>query len=209
MGPIEAATIQRRRELREKFFAIPKGQPAGNPLVPAESAPSVNNGVSRETETESMPASRMEAALIEQERREQNLLRLISALQEKNERLTTILNRVLPEESPDQPRPTIGEIGRIVAEHYGLTYDELCNGGRAVRIARPRWLAFYLCRTMTLRSFPKIGLTIGGMDHTTVMHGFNKIQEAVTRGDAVIVGAIEELQAKVRQAVEKRMEMGA
>ena len=40
-------------------------------------------------------------------------------------------------------------------------------------------MAMYLARTETDASFPQIGTELGGRDHTTVMHGFEKISELV------------------------------
>ena len=35
----------------------------------------------------------------------------------------------------------------------------------------------YLCRILTNESFPKIGESFGNRDHTTVMHGYKKIEQ--------------------------------
>jgi chromosomal replication initiator protein len=44
-------------------------------------------------------------------------------------------------------------------------------------IARPRQVAMYLAKTLTMRSLPEIGRKFGGRDHTTIMHGVRKIEE--------------------------------
>ena len=37
----------------------------------------------------------------------------------------------------------------------------------------------YLCRELANMSFPKIGEDFGNRDHTTVMHGCNKIEKEI------------------------------
>ena len=37
----------------------------------------------------------------------------------------------------------------------------------------------YLCRDVAQMSFPKIGEEFGKRDHTTVMHGYNKIEKEI------------------------------
>jgi chromosomal replication initiator protein len=44
---------------------------------------------------------------------------------------------------------------------------------------RPRQIAMYLAKTLTLRSLPEIGRRFGGRDHTTVLHAVRKIENLV------------------------------
>ena len=48
-------------------------------------------------------------------------------------------------------------------------------------LATHRQIAMYLCRELTDLSLPKIGKVLGGRDHTTVMHGINKIKKLLTK----------------------------
>jgi chromosomal replication initiator protein len=41
---------------------------------------------------------------------------------------------------------------------------------------RPRQIAMYLAKVLTLRSLPEIGRRFGGRDHTTVLHAVRKIE---------------------------------
>ena len=42
---------------------------------------------------------------------------------------------------------------------------------------RPRQVAMYLSKQLTMRSLPDIGRRFGGRDHTTIMHGVKRIEE--------------------------------
>ena len=48
-----------------------------------------------------------------------------------------------------------------------------------MKVAFPRQIVMYLCRNMTEVTLKNIGAYLGGRDHTTVMNGINKIEEAI------------------------------
>ena len=56
----------------------------------------------------------------------------------------------------------------VVAKHYGVTVRDILSPRRDKRIIRPRHVAMYLARTLTMRSLPEIGRTFANRDHTTV-----------------------------------------
>ena len=72
---------------------------------------------------------------------------------------------------------TIEKIINHVCKFYGLQSEDLIGKKRPKNIAMPRQIAMYLCRIMTDASLPKIGLSFGGRDHTTVIHAYEKIDK--------------------------------
>jgi chromosomal replication initiator protein len=74
-------------------------------------------------------------------------------------------------------RITIDEIQKKVAEHFNIKLGEMTSDRRARAVARPRQVAMYLAKQLTMRSLPQIGRKFGGRDHTTVMHAVRKIDE--------------------------------
>lgn len=76
----------------------------------------------------------------------------------------------------DPAGPSMGQIMSAVAKHFNVSKNDLMSASRSADVAYPRQIAYYLCRTLTLKSFPEIGRKIGGRDHTTALHGFRKIQ---------------------------------
>ena len=74
-------------------------------------------------------------------------------------------------------RLTIEEIQRKVAEHFNIRLADMIGPKRVRTIARPRQVAMYLAKQLTLRSLPEIGRRFGGRDHTTIMHGVRRIEE--------------------------------
>ena len=69
------------------------------------------------------------------------------------------------------PELIIQEIGK----QYGVEPDDIISKKRSRDIALPRQIAMYLCRDMTHLSTTNIGKACGDRDHTTVMHGCDKI----------------------------------
>jgi chromosomal replication initiator protein len=72
-------------------------------------------------------------------------------------------------------KTSIEDIQRKTAEFYKLDLRDFQSAGRARRIARPRQVAMYLARALTMRSLPEIGKRFGGRDHTTVLHACRRI----------------------------------
>ena len=82
---------------------------------------------------------------------------------------------------PQEPRRVkIEEIQRVVARQYNVSRADLLSSRRTANVVRPRQVAMYLAKTLTLRSLPEIGRRFGGRDHTTVLHAVRKIENLVT-----------------------------
>jgi len=81
--------------------------------------------------------------------------------------------------SGEPKRIRIEEIQRVVARHYNISKQDLLSNRRTRSIVKPRQVAMYLAKMMTLRSLPEIGRRFGGRDHTTVLHAVRKIEDMV------------------------------
>ena len=80
--------------------------------------------------------------------------------------------------SPDKPREVTPQlIIEVVAEHNNLSVDDMVSKKRTSNIAPPRQIAMYLCRRMTDYPLEAIGSFLGGRDHSTIIHGADKIEE--------------------------------
>ena len=74
---------------------------------------------------------------------------------------------------------TVDFIQRCVAEEFGISLGEMKARRRNKTIVLPRQVAMFLSRDLTDLSLPEIGQFFGGKDHTTVLHSYNKIKEAI------------------------------
>lgn len=68
---------------------------------------------------------------------------------------------------------------KIVSEHFGITPADITSHKRNKEVVYPRQIAMYLCRTMTDVPLQTIGKIIGNRDHTTVIHGADKILDII------------------------------
>ena len=64
----------------------------------------------------------------------------------------------------------------IVSEHFSVTPADLAGNKRSKNIVVPRQIAMYLCRELLDTSLKEIGKNLGDRDHTTIMHGIEKIE---------------------------------
>lgn len=93
-------------------------------------------------------------------------------------------------------------IKRQVAKHFNVKLADFDSAKRSRNIAYPRQIAMYLCREMTALSLPKIGELFGGRDHTTVLHGCEKIAKdlaADASGSSELQTTIEALKNELKQ----------
>ena len=76
-----------------------------------------------------------------------------------------------------------------VAEYFNVKPEDVISKKRNSEFVLPRQVAMYLCHTLTDSSYALIGKALGKKDHTTVLHGCNKIEEELKSN--------EELQNKI------------
>ncbi len=63
----------------------------------------------------------------------------------------------------------------VVASHFRISLPDIRGRSRSKEIVVPRQIAMYLIREFTQLSLDEIGTNLGKRDHTTVMHGIEKI----------------------------------
>jgi chromosomal replication initiator protein len=83
----------------------------------------------------------------------------------------TALVTVLDHETDLTPE----QILTAVARHFNISEEDLIGRSRRRAVSEPRQLAMYLIREETHISFPAIGEMLGKRDHTTILHGCEKI----------------------------------
>jgi chromosomal replication initiator protein len=76
-----------------------------------------------------------------------------------------------------QDKVSLTQVIAAVCRHYQVSLEALCSSNRSRTVAFPRQMAMYLARTETDASFPQIGAELGNRDHTTIIHGHDKISE--------------------------------
>jgi chromosomal replication initiator protein len=111
---------------------------------------------------------------------EGTLTRLLAYAQLTGNRISTdMVESALSDIAPYQRKLTTQKIIEAVANYFDLQIDSITGRSRTRSVARPRQIAMFLARQETEASLPQIGDALGGRDHTTVMHGCDKIASLV------------------------------
>lgn len=131
--------------------------------------------------------ARLEAENIE-------LLALVEKL--KGDKKTETETKKAQEEAEAKVHPKMGRIIKVVAKHFGFTPLDLISQVRTKDIVFARQVAVYLCRRLTINSYPRIGKEFGNRDHTTAMHSERKVLKKLAARPE-LSAVLEELMAKI------------
>ncbi|MDE6517683.1 MAG: chromosomal replication initiator protein DnaA, partial [Acetatifactor sp.] len=89
--------------------------------------------------------------------------------------------------------PTL--IINTVSEYFNVKPEDVVSKKRNSEYVLPRQVSMYLCHILTDSSYAVIGKALGKKDHTTVLHGCNKIEDELKNN--------EELQSKIDTILKK------
>ena len=105
-----------------------------------------------------------------------NKITAMSRLEKKEINLELAREALKDHIDPNTKREITPEyVIEIVADHYNLKPSDLASSRRNKEVAYPRQIAMYLIRQLTSLPYKSIGQILGGRDHTTVIHGEEKI----------------------------------
>jgi chromosomal replication initiator protein len=96
---------------------------------------------------------------------------------------TKLVDTALADLSPRRTSLAPDEVVSMVADAFGVTVQNMVGPERRQEVVLPRQIAMYLLRVEANCSLPKIGETLGGRDHTTVMHACQKVSDLLERDD--------------------------
>lgn len=143
---------------------------------------------------------------------DESLTYIASVIQKNIRELEGALNRIIAFSQIYNKTPNIKEIKKLlsaylntpykktsyqsimksVADFYGVSVNDLTKRSRKKEVVRPRQIAMFLIREETKSSFPEIGIKLGGRDHSTVIHAYEKIKKEeeineVTKQELVLI----------------------
>lgn len=82
-------------------------------------------------------------------------------------------------------KTTTQAIIKCVSDFYGIPLADITKKGRKKEIVKPRQVAMFLLREEMKLSFPEIGSKVGGRDHSTVIHAYNKVKKEEDQNESV------------------------
>ncbi len=99
--------------------------------------------------------------------------------------------------SPNETKEVTPElIIQVVADHFGITPLDISSQKRNKEVVFPRQIVMFLCRSMTDTPLQAIGKYLGGRDHTTIIHGYEKIGADMDKNES-LRNTIEILKKKI------------
>ena len=91
----------------------------------------------------------------------------------------------------------MSDILEVTARHFSVSAADILSKRRPAHTVRPRQIAMFLCKHMTLRSYSEIGLFFRDRDHSTIMHSLKVIEELRTK-DEKIANVIDVLSKQIK-----------
>lgn len=127
------------------------------------------------------------------------LLKLRSFVFAQNYPLTlaSVKNLLAQKEKKVQKKLTPEILFNLITEVFDVSISQLCGKKRKKEIVIPRQVAMYLLRNDLEMNFEHIGEILGGRDHTTAMHGVEKIKTLLDNNDHFLCTSIRTIREKL------------
>ncbi len=93
----------------------------------------------------------------------------------------SVLSNILT--NPNKKALTPKHIINIVSDFYDIQSHDMLAKNRKKEVAWPRQIAMFLMRREGKSSYPSIGRELGGRDHTTAIHAYEKVNKEVAKND--------------------------
>lgn len=110
---------------------------------------------------------------------------------------------ILKDMLPAGRRPSPETLLQAVADYFGIAPEDLLGPSRKQQIAVPRQIAMYLLCTETDLSLEQIGAFMGNRNHSTILHGRDKIR-ALIETDPTTRSHVQTLRERTRQPAAAR-----
>jgi len=121
------------------------------------------------------------AAIEDNIREIEGIINVIACQTQLRNRELTIneIKNILKNSAKPKKTVSVKDIVKIVSDFYSIDEDSIYNKTRRKEVVRPRQVVMYILREDFNISFPSIGEKLGGRDHTTVIHSYEKIREEI------------------------------
>ena len=109
--------------------------------------------------------------------------------------------------SPDTPMEiTPSFIVKVVAEHFGVSQEDIISKKRNSEYVIPRQICMYMIREHTTTSLDNIAKMLNKKDHTTILYGCKKIENEMEKILAKYESEKAKIQEKIDALLNKKLE---
>lgn len=89
---------------------------------------------------------------------------------------------------------SVKDVVKAISAFYNIEENVVYEKSRRKEVVKPRQIAMYILREDCNVSFPLIGEKLGGRDHTTVIHSYEKIKEGL-KNDPDLIQELEQIRS--------------
>lgn len=93
--------------------------------------------------------------------------------------------------------PTPKKVVEEVTSLFNISHKDLVGPRRTKDLVIPRQICMYLLRNTCQLSLMAVGTILGGRDHTTIMHGVQRIEEDIKEGVELVAQKVNLLNLKI------------
>lgn len=117
---------------------------------------------------------------------------------EKHTKYTyNVVSTIFRDLAVDPSELTPERIISVVANYYSIHKKDIVGKSRKKEFVIPRHMAMYLIREITDSSLIEIGKIFGGRDHSTIINGISRIDQAMKMDKAVNL-AVSNIEQRIR-----------
>ena len=87
---------------------------------------------------------------------------------------------------------SVDEVVKTISHFYNIDEQIIYEKTRRKEIVRARQIVMYILREDFNESYPSIGMKLGGKDHTTVIHSYEKIKSELSN-DPLLIKELEDI----------------
>jgi len=106
------------------------------------------------------------------------------------------INNILKNNTKPKKMASVKDVVKVVSDFYNIDEESIYNKTRRKEVVRPRQMIMYLLREDFEITFPSIGEKLGGRDHTTVIHSYEKVK-ADLKKDVVLAQEVAQLRSMI------------
>ena len=106
----------------------------------------------------------------------------------------------LPKDSSSLKNNDVNAIKDVICTYFRITEKDLISDSRKSYLVYARNLAFYLMREDLGLQLKEIGNIFGNRDHSTILHGYDKIKELL-ENDSNVVSDIDYIRKKFKESL--------
>ncbi len=111
---------------------------------------------------------------------EGNFLQIITRAKTEGQDLTIEYCAKFLGQNIDKPVVNVNELLKTVCAYYNIKITDLKGKSRVKEYVVPRQVSMYLLKKFTNTPYMVIGDILGGRDHTTIMHGTEKVEQELS-----------------------------